>query len=281
MTARRVHAVLAAGVRNPDRIDAWRSDPVFLRAHGIEPAAIDLSALSKFTGFTTKVRHNGVRNLLPMSFRMMGVAGLEIDLFAAYASFCAARGYAYTGTTGERSRELVAFIERWLDFSRKDHVLLWDVIRHERALAVLAEPAAPAEPPAQADPAPDAPSSPPRVRGASVPRVCGRLVLEELQSDPRALVQALSQKSPAWDDVAPATRYYGYWRPERSSEGRIAELDAFGYYALSNVDGVRSAAELSRLLGAGAPTPNFLRSLTRLADEGLIRFDAAAAVTAP
>jgi hypothetical protein len=80
------------------------------------------------------------------------------------------------------------------------------------------------------------------------------------------------------DDIALETRYYGYWRPESSTEPQIVELDAFGYYALSNADGTRSAAELSDLVGCGPrPTPSFLRSLGQLAGAGLIRFDPASA----
>lgn len=270
MTARGVHAVLAAGIQRPDLIDGWQSDPQALHAHGIEPAAIDLPALRKFSGYTTKVRHNGVRNVLPMTLRLMGAAALEIDLFTAYASFCAANGQTYTGTVDERCRKLIAFMERWLDLSRKDHALLWDLIRHEFAPVTLA-----ALPAAFDTPAPSAASSsPPAARADStVPRIAGNLLLYEMQSDPRATAAAMLEKTPDLDGVELATRYWGYWRPEESADVHVVELDAFGYYALSNADGVRSVSELSELLGLGPqPSPNFLRSLGQFADVGIIRF---------
>lgn len=261
MTARRVHAVLAAGVRSPHLIDRWRADPEALQAYGIEPASIDLPALWKFSGFTTKVRHNGVRNLLPMSFRLMSAAGLEIDFFASYASFNAAHGHTYSGPLDERCRKLVDFMQHWLDSSVHDHVLLWDLARHELALATLAEIPAPE---------PAGPAS------AGVPRVAGRLVLHEMQSDPDATVAALASKKPVLEHLGLSTRYCGYWRPERSADVHVVELDAFGYYALSNADGVRSTAELSELLGCGPqPTPDFLRALGQLADVGIIRIEPA------
>jgi hypothetical protein len=260
MTARGVHAVLAAGVQRPDLIDGWQSDPRALRAHGIEPTSMDLPALRKFSGFTTKVRHNGVRNLLPMSFRLMNAAGVEIDFFAAYASFCAANGQTYTGTLDERCRKLVAFMERWLDPSRKEHALLWDLVRHELALVMLAEsPAASTSQPAPAD--------------SGVPRIAGDLFAYEMRSDPSATAAALAQKTPDLDRVELATRYWGYWRPEHAADVHVVELDAFGYYALSNINGVRSAAELSALLGLGPqPPPSFLRALGQFAEAGIIRF---------
>ncbi len=262
MSARRVHAVLAAGVQSPNLIDTWRTDPRALDAHGIEPSSFDLAALWKFSGFTTKVRHNGVRNLLPMSFRLMAVAGLEIDFFASYASFCAANGTTYTGTIDERCDKLVAYAERWLDPNRNEHALLWDLIRHERALAPLAEPDAPREP-ASAMPA-----------RAGVPCVSGRLALYEMRSDPSATAAALAQRNPTLDDVRSEPCYYGYWRQEGAVDMHIIELDAFGYYSLSNVDGVRSAGELSDLVGLGPrPTPSFLRCLGQLADVGVIQFE--------
>ena len=215
------------------------------------------------------MRHNGVRNVLPMTFRLMGAAGVEIDFFAAYASFCAANGQTYTGTLDERCRKLVAFMERWLDVSVKDHALLWDLIRHEFALVMLAE-----LPAASDAPATDAARAPqPAPADSSVPRIAGDLLLYEMQSDPSATVSALSQKTPDLGDVKLATRYWGYWRPEQSSDVHVVELDAFGYYALSNADGVRSAAQLSELLGFGPqPPPSFMRSLDQFAQVGIIRF---------
>jgi hypothetical protein len=270
MTARGVHAVLAAGVARPNLIDGWQSDPHALKAQGIEPAAMDLPALRKFSGFTTKVRHNGVRHVLPMTLRLMGAAGLEIDLFAAYASFCAANGQTYTGSVAERCRKLSDFMERWLDLSLKDHALLWDLIRHELAPVTLAElPAASdtAAPRAASSSQPAAPAD------SSVPRIAGNLLLYEMQSDPSATAAAMSQKTPDLGGVELATRYWGYWRPEQSADVHVVELDAFGYYALSNADGVRSASALSELLGLGPqPSPNFLRSLSQFADVGIIRF---------
>ena len=86
MNARRVHAVLAAGVEDPMLIAGWRTEPARLVRLGIEPESLDLNALWKLAGLTIKVRHNGVRQQLPGTFRLMAAAGLEISLFADYAA---------------------------------------------------------------------------------------------------------------------------------------------------------------------------------------------------
>ena len=60
MNARRVHAVLAAGVENPTLISEWRAEPARLVRLGIDPECLDLDALWKFSGLTIKVRHKTV-----------------------------------------------------------------------------------------------------------------------------------------------------------------------------------------------------------------------------
>ena len=131
MTARQVHAVLAAGVDDPALLAGWEQDPERLRAHGIE--TIDLDAIRKFAGLTAKVRHNLLRDDLPLTFRLLNVAGLEIEVFAAYAAV----RRKFAATTAERIRDLVAFLDGWVDRERREHVLLWDLIRHEAAIGAV------------------------------------------------------------------------------------------------------------------------------------------------
>src|SRR5262249_41294423 len=112
VNARRVHAVIAAGVQNPALIDAWRRDPSLLRELGLDPAEVDLDGLWKFAGLALKVRHNGIREDLPLTFRLLHVAELAVEAFASYA---AERGEGRLGDTEGRARDFVDFLEGWLD----------------------------------------------------------------------------------------------------------------------------------------------------------------------
>jgi hypothetical protein len=249
MNARLVHAVLAAGVDNPELIARWRADPGLLVALGVDPQAVDLDGLWKFAGLTLKVRHNPVREALPATFRLMSVAGIEIDVFAAYA----ADRRRLANTTEERTRDLLEFLDRWLDRDRPEHALLWDLARHERTLATL-------------------PVRVPIAARSRVPRLVGAMTLHELGCDPREVAGALWERAPLAELVALRREtYLCYWRPADADDARIVELDAFGFYALALVDGVRTTAALHRALGGtGRPTRGFLALLERLATAGLI-----------
>jgi len=273
MTARKVHAVLAAGAYRPDLIARWQKDPQLLLNQGLEPGSIDLSALWKFAGLTVKVRHNGIRQELPMTFRLMNLAGFEIELFASYATSRASKGQPYAATPADRARDLIAFLEQWLDLGATNHSLLWDMIRHEHALATLAKSVS-------STPLPLATDHPGPSRGAlsasSVPLVRGEIILHEMRCDPRAVESALFQRPPPLNQIPLGTRHFCYWRPATAAEIRILELDEFGFYALSFVDGVHSAAELSRQLGGSRrPTRRFLRLLSLLEETGILGFQPA------
>ena len=114
MNARNVQAVLAAGVHSPNLLAKWQQDPAFLRSKGIEPHTIDLAALRKFAGLSVKVKHNGLRFDFPLTFRLMGLAELDIPVFADYATHCAETGHRLAKTSAQRARDLISFLERCL-----------------------------------------------------------------------------------------------------------------------------------------------------------------------
>jgi hypothetical protein len=97
-----------------------------------------------------------------------------------------------------------------------------------------------------------------------------------MRCDPRAIESALRASKPPLDQIPLEPRCAGYWRAQRAPHIQILELDTFGYYLLSLVDGARSAGTLNRLLGgARRPSRAFLQSLARLGDIGVLRFDPA------
>ncbi|HEX8178054.1 MAG TPA: hypothetical protein VF525_00785 [Pyrinomonadaceae bacterium] len=273
MKASRVHAVIAAGLEHPHLLARWQREPDLLRRCGVEPDALDLDALWKFAGLTAKVRHNGLRADLPLTFRLLHVAGLEIEVFAAYAAFRTAGGARYADTTAARAQDLSNFLEHWLDFTRREHALLWDVLRYELALARLSKLTAPVQLAAPAPGLTSAASLPARPRAASVPRVCGHISLHEMRCDPRQVAALLQEKSPRLADVTMGSRYFCYWRQGAAAELHILELDELGFYLLSLADGQHSVADLSRLIGGGSrPAKGLLTALGELASVGILAF---------
>lgn len=267
MNASRVHAIIAAGLKNPRLLARWRQEPDLLRSCGVDPDEFDLSALWKFAGLTGKVRHNGLRADLPLTFRLLNVAGLEIEVFASYASFRAPEDGRFADTIEERTQDLLEFLENWLDFDRRDHALLWDLIRYELALMRLSR---------LAPEAIQASQSPPQFlpRAGSVPRVCGHVVLHEMRSDPRIAGAMLQEKSPRLDEVPLGAYHFCYWRRDAAPEIHVIALDELGFYLLRLADGKRSAADLSRLMGGSRKPPKgFLKAMGELAAVGILAFD--------
>jgi hypothetical protein len=270
MNAGRVHAVIAAGLENPQLLARWRQEPDLLRSCGVDPDRFDLNALWKFAGRTCKIRHNGLRADLPLTFRLLNVAGLEIEVFASYASFRASEDGRFADTIEGRTQDLLTFLENWLDLSRRDHALLWDLIRYELALTRLSRLA----PPVTVIPASQSP--PRRVpRAGSVPRVCGHVVLHEMRCDPRSVGATLQERSPRLDEVPLGTFHFCYWRRNAAPEIHILALDELGFYLVRLADGKRSTADLSRLMGGSMkPARGFLKAVGELAAVGILGFDA-------
>lgn len=244
MSLARVHAVMAAGVDRPQLLERWMADSAQLRALGVEPDGFDLQALAKFAGLGVKVRHNPLRPMFPLGFRLMSVAAIEIDLFSAYALQRSREGRAFAADMAQRARDLVAFVGGWHDPSQRAHLLLWDALRYELAVAQLRAP----QPGTIAAP------------GASrAPRIRGDIALHELQSDPRVLAEVLHASAPDLEDVPLQPQAFCFWRPPENSEKdtdnigdtSVIAVDALGQHLLSRIDGRRSAAALARELGGG------------------------------
>ena len=273
MTARLVHSVMAAGLENPELIARWRDDPRLLAGRDGELAGLDLDGLRKFAGLAAKIRHNGVREKLPLSFRLMSVARMEIDVFAAYAEDRSRNGVRYAASVEDKTRDLVAFLGTWLDRGNPHHCLLWDLARHEQTLDALGQqPQGPPAPPTKV-----AASKAAKLAAATTPRIAGEIVLHEMSCEPSAVAACLYESRPRIDDLEIGQRLFCYWRPGEAGAIQILQLDAFGYYLLGLVDGLRSVADLSATLGCGRrPTRQFLQALRQMASCGVLRFDAGA-----
>lgn len=268
MSARQVHAVMAAALTNPQLIERWQQEPELLREHGLAPTDLDLNALWKFAGLAVKVRHNGLRGELPWTFRLLNVMGLETEVFASYGSFLAKEGISLGASLQTRARDLCEFLERWLDCEKPDHSLVWDLIRHELALMQLSRVTAPV-PSMQKSVS----HKEDRPHTATVPRVCGSIVLHAMRCDPRTVITMLRHTTPPLHTLPSEELHFCYWRPSAASDLRILRLDELGYYLLSCSDGSASAADLSRrLVGGRRVAPSLLRALADLRTVGILSF---------
>lgn len=239
MSLARVHAVMAAGVDRPQLLEQWMADAAQLRALGVAPDGFDLQALAKFAGLGVKVRHNPLRPMFPLGFRLMSVAAIEIDLFSAYALQRSREGRAFAVDMAQRARDLVDFVGGWHDPAIRSHALLWDALRYELAVAQLRAPQ----------------SATIAMPGASrAPRIRGEIALHELQSDPRVLAEVLHASAPDLEDVPLQPQAFCFWRAvddDDNGETSVIAIDALGQHLLSRIDGRRSAAALARELGGG------------------------------
>jgi hypothetical protein len=250
MVASRVHAIVAAGLENPALLARWQQEPDLLRSYGVDPAEFDLDAIWKFAGLSAKVKHNGLRAELPLTFRFLNVNGLEIEVFGAYASHKAHAGTRYALTTAERIVELVEFLRDWLDPGKRQHSQLWDLIRHESALAQLRR-------------------LTPLPKSSRAPHVVGEIILHEMNSDPRMIGKRLREKSFDSRRVRRRVTRLCYWNAGDPDEISIIELDELGFNLLSLVDGKRSITAFNRLLGGGI-SKQLNRAFAELAAAGVI-----------
>ena len=267
MRAQLAHSVMAAGLADPNLLAAWRRDPALLRQYGVEPGDLDLDALWRFAGLATKVRHNPLRRELPFAFRLMAVADLELELFANYASFRAVRG-AIGASLQAKLDGLVEFLREWLDATQLEHLLLWDLVRHEAAQVELARLAMSASPS-------QATESLFETHASCVPHIRGGLILRDFQSDPQHTMLLLRERQPELTQALLGAHYLGYWWDSGARQTRILELDAAGAHLLLLVDGRRSVRDLQRSVGGRGQQRRVLVALRDLAGAGLISLAAA------
>jgi hypothetical protein len=188
---------------------------------------------------------------------------MEIEVFGAYTAFHS--GKSLGPTTEARCDDLLRFLEKWLDCDQREHALLWDLIRHELALAKLRKLETTAKPSSRAAS---------KMKSlSSVPHVRGELVLHEMRSDPRLVEEVLRKKKPSFDRIPLDSFYFGYWR-FNGEDIYVIELDALSFSILSAINGKRSVAALSDLLGASRRPPQILlNAFANLATIGIITFD--------
>jgi hypothetical protein len=265
MNAREAHRWIAAALADPALLSRWRRDPEALREAGLGPGELDVEALWRFAGLSEKVKHNGCRTHLPLTFRLLNRLGLEIDAFSHLAGRATQATRKGRLSVDERTEGLASFLSEWLRPELDAHALVLDLLRHELAIARLRHLAALGE-----TPSPRPPPVPPSA--GSVPAINGELILHEMRFDPRVIAERV-RRDPTFSDLARGEVRLGYWWDGAAQEPRLLDLDEPSHGLLSLVDGVATIAALAERLGGEADL--LVPPFAELAALGVVRFEEA------
>lgn len=265
MNAAQVHALIAGGVDDPRRLENWARAPQTLQTLGVDPTEMDLSALRGFAGLALKVRHNGLRDPLPLTFRLLRIAGIEIELFADYALARARAAAPLARADLARARDLRDFIQCWHQPDNAAHAMLWSLVQHELALLELTQIDSDTLEALHLPAAHPTPCCRLRVRGA--------VRLLEITHDPEAIARVLRASNPELDSIASHQRALCYWRAPRTDAVRLVELDEFGFAAVKAAENGWSVSRLSSAIGMSPRVPEGVRdSLRQLRQAGMLSF---------
>jgi hypothetical protein len=267
VSARQIQAVIAAGLADPKMLYSWIKNPELLRPCGINPSDLDLEALWRFSGLTTKVRHNDLRRYLPMTFALLSNTGLEFEIFADYAIPAAEMRAVGKNTISDKLQALFEFIQGWLDLRIHNHALLWHILQHEITITQIRNVVK---------------------QGAilvnqrcenyefeinDTPIILGMLRLLELSFDPRSISNTLRRKPSELSALQPNPLRIGYWREGDSPQISLLDLDEYTFHILRLIDGSHSIRDIAQAL-AGQDNPlaeeTILGLMRQLADIGLL-----------
>ncbi len=229
-TASQVHSVLAAGLNSPSVLQNWLRNSEELEHFHIAPGSLDLEVLWKFAAFANKVRHNDLRRVLPLTFRLMTCLKLDIRIFGDYAAEAVALRNAGTKSLEAKMSSFLDFLRHWLKTAGDDaHALLWSVVCHESTLHQLRQTRQPAR---RRRSAPALQS----LTRNSVPRIEGTLFVRQFAYDPRQVNLALHQQSVDLTGLVRGEYFLGYWRSALTGQKRILNFTRIGAYVLSLID---------------------------------------------
>ena len=266
ISARQVHALLAAAVNDPrvlDRLQRRSARPQTAQRGTIH---LDFRRLRLFSGLTVKVRQGDVRLGFPLSFRLLDALKISLDFFASYARRAASLRRQDKKTRAEKIASVAAFLDGWLDHDNPAHALVHDMVRHEHTPMQIRDSMARRE-------------APQRVRRGEPlgPRsILGRpagVVHIEMSCDIIALAHALN--TPAGEiSAVPRGRFYYVHRWD-ASRGCVStdQLDDLGFVLVDLANGRRSMARVAALLrkaGVDVAVDDLCDAARQLADNDIL-----------
>lgn len=243
-----VQSVMAAALADPHRLEEWIEEPRLLERYGMDAAAMDLSALADFAGLSEKVRHNQCREHLELTFRLLRLSGMEVELFRSYAPRSRQRRRQGLTTVADRLDGLAAFVEAWAQQGDAGRTLVRDVLWHEYVIAVLRDSGAAAT----ADGLDPAASH-------AVPVHDGRLAVRRTTCSPFQVTEVLRAREPDLAAIERGTWTFVYHRAPPGPV-RVMEVEDGVAELLLAVDGRSSVEEIARRLFGSDELTGSLRS---------------------
>jgi len=262
-----VHSLMAAALSDPQRLQDWAARPELVERYGVDASTLDVSTLADFAGMAEKIRHNQCREHLPLTFRLIRLTGVEVELFRTYAPRSSQRRRQGLTSVSDRLAGLAEFVDEWADEGEPLRTLVRDVLWHEYLISVLRAP----------ESASDAGTRPTADADGALPVPAGQIVVRQATCDPLQVARVLRAKEP---DLACITR-----RPStfvyHGAQGRVRILEVEPGVAelLLVVDGRSSVEAIAdRLFGDETLVPHLRSTLEQLADLGLLAWRSDGAV---
>ncbi len=198
-----------------------------------------LKRLTLFRGFITKVKHNGLRRVVPLTLSLLGAIELESAFFSAFsAAYVEARASGPLPTDRHLSLlegHLTAFLDGKPPPTR---TLILDILTHETVLWRLS--------------AQDMGTQSAEHSAGEGIRWCGELALRRYDVDVllacKGLARGCFDRNANWVE---RRQVLAYFRPDAGERIAVFEADEFTCLAFSLVDGRRNvrniAAELAQM----------------------------------
>ena len=240
--ADRLHAFVARCLTEPDflthamtalpRADASPVSKISKNASSLL-SSDDLRRLSLFKGFITRIKHNSLRPIIPITLKLLAVLEQEIAFFEfhsnAFTKLRASGPLSIDDQLTSISCSLTAFCSGW---ESNIGILVDDILAHETIVHHI--------------------KSSPGVVVKPLPNsICwlGFFKVRRFASDVLAACSNLAEGTFRFEtDYAAESRILAYWRPKQSPSVTFFETDEITATILSLIDGKRSVADIVRLL---------------------------------
>ncbi|MER8832883.1 hypothetical protein [Mesorhizobium sp. M0909] len=208
MRQSRAHSLLATMVSDPGffakQSPSAQSKIADLCCGGIRGKE-NIRAIIQFAGLITKVRHNQLHEVIPLTMRAIYVARIEIEFFTWYASEFSSLRAQRPFELESRLQHFLSRLNTFLRVEQPGHAFVREVMDHEARLRSLTSlVAAPGLAPQKA-----------RYLGQRAPKFDGTLLIAPMKWSPSCLEAALASEElsgDAWRPLEERTYLYALQR---------------------------------------------------------------------